>query len=398
MHAEKRPALELADVVRAHGLSLLEPGDHRLSPEQYRALVDIMTCKTEARGGHVYECNRCGHQEICYNSCLNRHCPKCQAAARGRWLEARQQELLDVEYFHVTFTAPHEIAALALGNKRVLYAIHLRASAETLLDVARDPRHLGADIGFLSLLHTWGQSLCHHPHVHCVVPGGGLSPDGSSWVSCGRGFFLPVRVLSEVYRGKFLQLLKRARKQGVLSFAGGLSNLQRSEAWARFLAALYEKDWVVNVKPPLGGPDRVLKYLARYTHRVAISNQRLVCMENGKVTFTYKDYARGGPRRTMTLCAREFLRRFLQHVLPRRFMRIRYYGFLSARHRSTKLARCKQLVPPPPPPTEDTQADPQTSATAEGAPCPHCKNGTIHKVRILGEPSPRRLIPWPDTS
>ncbi|MFC1707410.1 IS91 family transposase [Planctomycetota bacterium] len=306
MHASARPTVEMADIVRRYSGPMLWGWKPRVSREQGQALLDIMTCRTEARGAHVFECDRCEHQEICYNSCLNRSCPKCRGAARGRWLEARREELLDAEYFHVVFTVPQEVAEIALQNRRVVYQILFRSSADTLLTLGRDPRHLGAEIGFFSLLHTWGQTLSHHPHIHCVVPGGGLAKDGSRWISCARGFFLPLPVLCPVYRGKFLDMLKRAYTKGELSFHGRLRQLRQPKEWDSLLSRLYEKDWIVHAKPPFGGPDRVLKYLARYTHRVAISNQRLVSMEGGKVRFSYKDYARGGRQRQMALPAKKF--------------------------------------------------------------------------------------------
>ncbi|MEA2591136.1 MAG: hypothetical protein QOD62_967, partial [Actinomycetota bacterium] len=323
-----RPHLEVADVFRDHGDAFLDRYGDTLSPERRRALRDIAACRTEALGGHVEECDRCGHQRIAYNSCRNRHCPKCQATAAAQWMEARGAELLPVEYFHVVFTLPPALAPIALQNPREVYNILFRAAAETLRQIAADPKHLGAEIGFLAVLHTWGQNLQHHPHVHCVVPGGGLSPDGSHWVACRPGFFLPVRVLSRVFRGKFLALLGNAFDQGKLSFHGKLGVLADGGEFQRRLTASAQTEWVVYAKPPFGGPEQVLKYLARYTHRVAISNRRLVALEEGDVQFQWKDYAHGGGPKTMTLKAIEFIRRFLLHVLPSGFVRIRHYGFL----------------------------------------------------------------------
>jgi Putative transposase/Transposase zinc-binding domain len=292
-----RHRLEVADVFRNHGDTFLDLYGDVLSPEQRRALSDIAACRTAALGGHVEECDQCGHRQIAYNSCRNRHCPKCQATAAAEWMEARQAELLPVEYHHVVFTLPAVLGPIALQNPREVYGILFRAAAETLQQIAADPKHLGAEIGFLAILHTWGQNLEHHPHLHCVVPGGGLAPDGSRWIACPPGFFLPVRVLSRVFRGKFLALLGTAFEQGKLTFHGKLRELADTGAFQRRLAASAETEWVVYSKPPFGGPEQVLKYLARYTHRVAISNRRLVSLEDGEVTFDWKDYAQGGARR-----------------------------------------------------------------------------------------------------
>lgn len=317
---------ELADVFREHGGEYLKA--YHASPEQYRVLRSIVRCRTEALGGHknVYSC---GHDEIAYNSCDNRHCPKCQGPARRKWLDAQAGDLLPLQYFHVVFTLPSALAPVALQNRRELYAELFRAAADALLLIGRDPKHLGAELGFLAVLHTWGQNLHHHPHLHCVVPGGGISPDGSQWISCPKRFFLPVRVLSRLFRRRFLELLREARAQGRLAFHGNLVHLANPESWELFLRSLCKKDWVVYSKPPFGGPRQVLKYLARYTHRVAISNDRILSLQHGKVTFRWKDYADGNRQKTMSLPAVEFIRRFLQHVLPSGFMKVRYYGFLS---------------------------------------------------------------------
>jgi hypothetical protein len=295
-------------------------------------------------GGHVEECNQCGHRLIAYNSCRNRHCPKCQGAERAQWLAERQAELLEVEYFHLVYTLPDALGPVALQNQRVIYKMLFRATAESLLEIAADPQHLGADIGFVAVLHTWGQQMQHHPHIHCVVPGGGTSPDGARWVKCRSGFFLPVRVLSRLFRGKLLSLLAGVFRQGQLGFHGRLEHLADATAFAGLLDELRQTECVVYAKPPFGGPERVLKYLARYTHRVAISNGRLIEMEDGKVRFHWKDYARGNESKTMQLEAVEFIRRFLLHVVPKGFVRIRHYGLLANRHREEKLALSRQLL------------------------------------------------------
>jgi hypothetical protein len=338
------PRFEVADVIRAHGGEFLDTYGDTTSPEQRRALTDLARCRTAALGGHVEECDRCGHRQVAYNSCRNRHCPKCQAGEAARWVEDRAAELLPVEYFHVVFTLPAALGPIALQNPRVVYGLLFRAAAETLRQIAADPAHLGAEIGFLAVLHTWGQNLQHHPHVHCVVPGGGLAPDGSRWVPCRPGFFLPVRVLGRLFRGKFLALLKAAFDGGRLSFHGNLAALADPAEFRRTLAATANPEWVVYAKPPFGGPEQVLKYLARYTHRVAISNSRLVALEGDQVEFLWKDYADEGKQKTMKLKAVEFIRRFLQHVLPAGFVRIRHYGLLANRVCREKLDLCRTLL------------------------------------------------------
>ena len=340
-----RPTLEVADIIRAAGKRFIENNRRWLRWPHLKVLQAIERCRTAALGGHRDRCNRCGHEAISFNSCRNRHCPKCQTNAREKWLDARSQELLDVPYAHVVFTLPHELAPLAFHNKKIVYGLLFRASAATLLEIAADPKHLGADIGFLSVLQTWGQNLLHHPHVHCVVPSGGLSPDHQQWVhpSCS-SFFLPVKVLSRVFRGKFVDGLKRAFHRGNLVFPGPLRPLVQEKAFRSFLRQLYRHDWVVYAKRPFGGPQHVLQYLARYTHRVAISNHRLIDFTDGKVTFRWKDYAHGNKKRKMTLSADEFLRRFLLHLLPRGFVRIRFFGFLANRRRAALLPLCRQLL------------------------------------------------------
>ena len=340
----KRPTLEVADIIRVAGDSFIERNGAHLAWPQVKVLRAIRDCRTAALGGHLDQCSRCGHQAISYNSCRNRHCPKCQTNAREQWLAKRAEDLLAVSYLHVVFTLPHDLSALALQNKKTLYDLLFRASAETLIEIAADPKHLGAQIGFLSVLHTWGQNLQHHPHVHCVVPAGGIAPDRSHWVHPSTRFFLPVRVLSEVFRGKFVAGLKRLFRKRKLIFHGSLKSLADSKIFRSFLRQLFWKKWVVYAKRPFGGPEQVLHYLARYTHRVAISNHRLVSFQDGQVTFRWKDYAQGNKQRTMTVSADEFLRRFLLHVLPRAFVRIRHFGFLTNRNRAKMVPLCRQLL------------------------------------------------------
>jgi len=337
-----RPALELADIFRQHGPSFRLT--HPLSPEQRRVMRAVEQCRTAALGGHVDQCDACGFRRVSYNSCRNRHCPKCQSLAKARWLEARLADLLPVPYFHVVFTLPEQLAALALQNKRVVYNILFASAAETLRTIAADPKHLGAEIGFLAVLHTWSQTLRHHPHLHCVVPGGGLSLDGSHWRSCRQGFLLSVNVLARLFRRLFLQALARAYEHHKLTFHGAIAYLAEPLAFQRLLASLRAREWWVYAKPPFGGPEQVLAYLGRYTHRVAISNHRLVSCKDDQVTFNWKDYASGNQQRTMTLKADEFIRRFLLHVLPRGFQRIRQFGLLANRHRREKLALCRRLL------------------------------------------------------
>jgi len=337
-------SLELADILRDYTPAFLDAYGDTVSLQQQRVLRDLVRCRTAALGGHVEQCQGCGHQRIAYNSCRNRHCPRCQATARAAWLDERAGELLATEYFHVVFTLPSELAPLALQNQRLVYGTLLQASAQSLLQLARDPQHLGADIGFLSVLHTWGQNLHLHPHVHCVVPGGGISVEGNRWVSCRPGFFLPVRPLGRLFRGKFLAMLHRAYDRGLLRFHGQQRVRADPEAFHALLQACWQKEWVVYAKPPFGGPAQVLKYLARYTHRVAISNGRLVKVEDNQVFFRWKDYANGNRQKVMALEAVEFIRRFLLHVVPSGFVRIRHYGLMGNRVRAENLARCRTLL------------------------------------------------------
>jgi hypothetical protein len=349
-------------------------------------LRSIELCRTAALGGHLERCDQCGHERNAYNSCADRHCPKCQSLARAKWLEKRQAELLQVEYFHVVFTLPEPLAQLSLQNKREMYDLLFRATAETLQTIAADPEHLGAQIGFFCILHTWGQTLTAHPHLHCVVPGGGISLDGSRWVACRPGFFLPVKVLSRRFRNVYLRYLEQAHAAGKLQFYGDLESLADPLSFARFLAPLHEMEWVVYAKPPFGGPERVLDYLGRYTHRVAISNHRLIELKNGQVTFSYKDYKHEQRQKVMTLSADEFLRRFLLHVLPDGFQRIRHYGLLGNRHRAENLARCRELLampaPNPQPGCDYRERCRQLNGT-DPLRCPKCETGQMVRIAVL---------------
>ncbi len=369
-----RPPFEVADIIRAHGNSFIEKNRSWLTWLHLRVLFAIEHCRTAALGGHLDRCGQCGYETISFNSCRSRHCPKCQTNARDQWLVERGKELLPVKYVHVVFTIPHELSWLALQNKKVVYDLLFHASAVTLTEIAADAKHLGAEIGFLSVLHTWGQKLQAHPHIHCVIPAGGLSLDHQRWVHPRYPFFLPVKVLSRVFRGKFTAGLKRAFQQGKLRFPGSMKQLAKEKAFHAFLRPLFRHDWVVYAKPPFGGPEHVLHYLARYTHRVAISNHRIVNIADGKVTFRWKDYAHKSKQRLMTLTAEEFLRRFLLHTLPRRFVRIRFFGFLANRCRGALLPLCTELLAAHPRlPSATLTASAPTSTCAWL--CPHCGGG-----------------------
>lgn len=339
-----RSGPEVADVFRRYGDAYREQHGASLCTAQRRVMTAIELCRTAALGGHVEQCDQCGHQRISFNSCRDRHCPKCQSLARAQWLDDRRAELLATQYFHVVLTIPEEIAAIAYQNKAPVYGILFRAAAETLRTIAADSKHLGAEIGFFAVLHTWGQNLLHHPHLHCVVAGGGLSPDGTRWISCRPGFFLPVRVLSHLFRRLFLGYLQKAFDAGELQFFSTLQPLRERRAFLRYLAPVRQAQWVVYAKPPFAGPEQVLEYVGRYTHRVAISNNRLLDIADGTVRFRWKDYRDRNRQKAMTVSADEFIRRFLLHVLPEGFHRIRYYGFLGNRHRAQKLARCRELL------------------------------------------------------
>ncbi|MBV8570920.1 MAG: IS91 family transposase [Acidobacteriaceae bacterium] len=366
------PPLEVADLVRSAGRDFIERNRSWLNRLHLKVLTAIERCRTAALGGHLDQCVRCGYRAISFNSCRNRHCPKCQANARDRWLEARQRELLPTRYVHVVFTLPHELAPLALQNKRVMYDLLFRISAETLLEIARDPKHLGSEIGFFSVLHSWNQKLEHHPHIHCVVPAGGLAPDHTHWIPSQRKFFLPGDVLAEVFRGKFREALEEAFANGKLGFYGSMKTFARPKAFAQLLRLTFRKKWVVYLKRPFGGPEHALRYLGCYTHRVAISNHRLVSFADDQVTFRWRDSKHGNKRRLMSLHVNEFLRRFLLHMLPPGFVRIRHFGFLSTRNRSKLLPICVRLL-------EAASGQPvkeRTSHAEETHPswlCPRCK-------------------------
>jgi len=390
-----RPALEVADIFRAHGPAWRQSEQGHLSLGQLKVMSAIEQCRTAALGGHVLHCNACQHTEIAYNSCRNRHCPKCQARAAKRWLEARQADLLPVEYYHVVFTLPAPISILAYTNKAVIYDLLFEVAAETLRTLAADPKHLGARIGATLVLHTWGSALTHHPHVHGIVPGGGLSPDGKHWIACKPGFFLPVRVLSRLFRRRFLEELATAHRAGKLQFFGESVALADATAFAEWLAPLRQCEWVVYAKRPFAGPQAVLAYLSRYTHRVAISNQRLISLDERGVTFRWKDYrAKGRTRyKTMTLEADEFMRRFLLHVLPGGFHRIRHYGLFANAGRRENLARVRALLQVVP--VAQTEAT-NTEAPAGIAPptfvCPDCGAAMI-VVETFGRGQPIRAPP-----
>jgi putative transposase/transposase-like zinc-binding protein len=362
----------------------------------------IETCRTAALGGHVERCGHCSHVRVSYNSCRNRHCPKCQSLARAKWLEQRKAELLPVEYFHLVFTIPEALAGIAFQNQKVVYDILFRATAETLLTVARNPQHLGAQIGFFAILHTWGQNLLLHPHLHCVVPGGGMSPDGDRWVSCRPGFFLPVRVLSRLFRRLFLEALEQAFDNDQLHFFSGLEPLADAPRFAAHLDQVRATEWVVYAKPPFGGPVQVLEYLGRYTHRVAIANQRLLSIDNGQIEFRWKDYKHEQRPKRMTVSAEEFIRRFLLHTLPAGFQRIRHYGFLSNTHRTAALDVCRRLLATPvselvPNPRRDWR-DLYLALTGRAINrCPHCGIGALVIIEVLSPHSSPRPT-WEDST
>jgi len=382
-----QPALEVADIFRECGAQYRKIHGPSMLREQYRAMRAIEVCRTAILGGHIDVCDECGAERHSYNSCRNRHCPKCQSLAKAKWLEDRMADLLPVPYYHVVLTLPEEVASVAFQNKRLVYTILFKAAAETLRTIASDPKHLGAEIGVIAILHTWSQTLLHHPHLHCLIPGGGLSPNHNEWRSCRPGFFLPVRVLSRLFRGKFLYYLKQAFDQGQLKFFSDLQSLANPEAFSRFLSRNRKHEWVVYAKPPFGGPAQVLDYLGRYTHRVAISNNRLLAFQDCKVAFQWKDRRKHDRIRTMTLDAHEFIRRFLIHILPGHFSKIRYFGFLSNRHRCNKLTLCRLLLNAPPPETNSLLIDWKSryhALTGESFDqCPVCHKGHMHTLQVL---------------
>lgn len=398
-----RPALELADVLRRHGDAYRKLHAGAISREQRHVMRAIEQCRTSALGGHLERCDVCGHERIAYNSCRNRHCPKCQSLARAQWLEHRQVDLLPVPYFHVVFTVPDEIGVIAFQNKRAVYDILFQATAETLQTIAADRRHLGALVGFIAILHTWGQNLMHHPHLHCVVPGGGLALDPARWVACRPGFFLPVRVLSRLFRRLFLERLQVAYDAGALRFFSSLAHLSDRSEFARYLSHPRKIDWVVYAKEPFGGPQQVLDYLGRYTHRVAISNNRLLDIDDEHITFRWKDYRRPGKPRALRLDAHEFIRRFLLHVLPRGLQRIRHYGLLSNRLRESRLAECRRLLhaPPSAPATNESPTDYreryETLTSRSLYRCPMCAQGRMVCVECLSAGALPRAPPRSST-
>ena len=386
-----RPKLEVADVFRLYGEAYREKHGPSLSTAQRRVMSAIEVCRTAALGGHLEHCDSCPYERPCYDSCRDRHCPKCQSLARAEWIEKRKTEILNCEYFHVVFTLPEDLAALAYQNKDSVYSILFRAAAETLSTIAADRKHLGAEIGFFAVLHSWGQNLLFHPHLHCVVPGGGISPDGTRWLPCRPGFFLPVRVLSRLFRRLFLTYLQESFDAGQLHFFSSLKTLHDPQAFTRCLDPVRKQEWVVYAKPPFAGPQQVVDYVGRYTHRVAISNHRIVDIDDGQVKFHWRDYRDNNQQKTMTLLAEEFIRRFLLHVLPSGFHRIRYYGFLGNRYRKDKLEHCRQLLNMTPPNESSSQPQPREDyrdryerLTGHSLrECPVCHRGRMIMVKLL---------------
>jgi Putative transposase/Transposase zinc-binding domain len=400
-----RPVIEIADVLRRHGGDYVRDRAGHLGRVERRVMSAIVACRTAVLGGHVEACGDCGLTRIAYNSCRNRHCPKCQGPARAEWLAARQAELLPVPYFHVVFTLPAPIGAIAFQNKALVYAILFKAAAEAMMTLAANPRRLGAEIGIIAVLHSWGQALTHHPHVHCVVPGGGLAANGARWIAGRATFFLAVKPLSRLFRRLFLERLKSAFGAGALNFFGDLASLAEPATFTACLTAARRVDWIVYAKKPFGGPAQVLAYLGRYTHRVAIANSRLVALDDTQVAFTWKDYRHNGGTKVMKLEPGEFIRRFLLHALPDGFHRIRYFGFMANHHRAAKLALCRSLLTdpaePPPHNVEPSPANSGHQMSADGPACPDC--GGV--MRIIGcvphrfdRTSPRPSPFWCDSS
>jgi hypothetical protein len=392
--ARPAPRLELADIVRVHGDRYRRT--HRLAKVQHAALRAIAACRTALLGGHREMCDRCGAERITYNSCRNRHCPKCQTLTKERWLAARRADLLPIPYFHVVFTLPHSVNVLAQGNPRIIYTLLFRAAADTLLTFGRDPRHLGGTIGVTAILHTWGQNLSQHLHLHCLVTGGALAADSSRWISGGSSFLFPVRALSTVFRAKYLAGLQRAFDAGQLTFAGGTADLATRHAFTGFLGQLRAVNWIVFVKRPFAGPEQVLTYLGRYTHRVALSNDRLVDHRDGRVSFRWKDYADRDRVKVMTLEVEEFLRRFLLHVVPTGFMRIRHFGLLANRARGRTLTQCRTLLHQAPPEaalSESVTQLVQRLAGVDLSQCPVCGEGRMQRKALI-----MAVTPAPDSS
>ena len=372
------PRLEVADVFRQHEQEFLAAWGHTLSRQQRRVFRDICACRTAALGGHLQQCDSCPHQPISYNSCRSRNCPKCQSTSRDKWLAGEARHLLPVPYCHLVFTLPHELSPVALQNPKLIYDLLFRAMRQTLLTIAADPRRLGAHLGFLSVLHSWDQKMLHHPHLHCLVPAGGLSLDRSRWIACRKRFFLPVHVLAARFRKRFLALLATCYRNQKLRLAGRLHDLKRPAAFDRLYRGLKKKKWVVYAKRPFGGPEQILKYLARYTHRIAIANGRLLRLDNGSVTFRWRDSANGNAQKIMTVAAVEFIRRFLMHVLPPGFVKIRHFGFLSNGSRRVSLALCRSLLAAAEPDVSKMLTDLQTRAVQRK--CPVCHTGTLHVI------------------
>ncbi|RMG20121.1 MAG: IS91 family transposase [Bacteroidetes bacterium] len=384
-----RSAIEVGDIFGQHGPAFRQ--QHRLSMAQHKAMNAIEACRTAALGGHLDQCDSCRHVQISYNSCRNRHCPKCQGLARERWLEARKAELLEVKHFHLVFTLPHELHPLIRANEALCYNLLFQAASQTVLQLGKEKKYLHAQTGLMAVLHTWGQNLMYHPHLHCLVPAGGLSLDSTKWIHSGQKFFLPIKVMSQLFRGKFLAGLKVLFKAGKLNCLGPLQHIEELKALNDYLRPIYQKEWIVYAKAPFGGPQQVINYLGRYTHRVAISNQRILKLEAGQVSFRYKDYRQGNKQKILTLDAEEFIRRFLLHILPRGFHKIRYYGILATRNRKTLLAKARQLLQQPPyTPTPKrtwqelmhqlTGVDPQR--------CPKCQKGSMQTKHLLLPPGP----------
>ena len=385
MCARKVGQLEVADIFRRYGV--VYRSAHPMPLKRLRAMRAIETCRTADQGGHVDECDHCGNKVISYNSCRNRHCPKCQFLKKEQWIEAREEDLLPIPYFHVVFTLPDKLNPLVLRNQEVLYGLLFKAVSETLIELAANPKHLGAVIGFISILHTWGQNLMHHPHIHNIVPGGGLTRDGRKWKSCKKDFFVHVKVMSKLFRGKFLAYLRKSRAANELVYPGAVSHLASPGAFNALIADLYKKDWVVYCKPPFDGTKGVLEYLGRYTHRIAISNHRIVKMEDDKVSFRWRDYADNNKSKIMTVDADEFIQRFLLHVLPDRFVKIRHYGLLGNRCRKEKLTACRRLLACTPKENNKTTETWQEALLRftgiDITKCPVCKEGKMRTREIL---------------